>query len=212
VAKAKAPKKQPEPDDLVRQEAGNYLSGDERFEVRQSDATWYLVDRQQTNEFGQELMHGPFPSMKAAREAMPGARDIKPLLRSTKRPKPAAPTKELPKPEPTWIDKLPAAEAIQVRKLIHALERNGLTDAEALVRRDKQGQTPAVAAALLGQELDRTIDDLPEKEQDLARRLVARLGDVIATGERNADPRPGWALLELGPDRQPTGRRLRLGS
>ena len=94
------------PDDLVRQEAGNYLSGDERFEIRQSDSAWYVVDRQQTNEFGQELMHGPFGSMKAAKSAMPGARDIKPLLRSVKRPAKAQPPKEPPKPPPSWIDKL----------------------------------------------------------------------------------------------------------
>ena len=74
----KKPTKAREPDDLVREAPGSYVSGDERFEVRQSDSTWYVVDRQQTNELGQELMHGPFASMKAARAAMPGARDIKP--------------------------------------------------------------------------------------------------------------------------------------
>ena len=44
---AKKPKPEPQPDDLVRQEAGNYLSGDGRFAVRQSDANWYVVDREQ---------------------------------------------------------------------------------------------------------------------------------------------------------------------
>lgn len=74
------------PDDVIRQEAGSYVSGDGRFEIRQSEADWYLVDTEQTNELGQELMQGPFASLKAAREAMPGARSIKPLLRSQRRP------------------------------------------------------------------------------------------------------------------------------
>lgn len=85
----------PEPDDVVRETAGNYLSGDARFELRQSDSNRYLVDREQTNDFGQELIHGPFGSLKAARAAMPGARDLRPLLRSRPRSKagPSAKTK-----------------------------------------------------------------------------------------------------------------------
>ena len=73
-AKPKKPPKQVAADDLVRETAGNYVSGDRRFEVRQSDSTWYVVDREQTNEFGQELIHGPFGSMKAAKAAVPESR------------------------------------------------------------------------------------------------------------------------------------------
>ena len=201
MATAKKPKtkKPAEPDDLVRQEAGNYLSGDERFEVRQSDATWYLVDREQTNEFGQELMHGPFGSMKAAKAAMPGARDIKPLLRSVKRPSKPVPKKDPPKPPPTWIDKLPQAEASVVRKQIHALEREGLDDPEALVRKDKQARTPAVASALLHRELEQAIDKLPKDDQPAARAALGQIAKVLAAGDRNRDPLPGWALVEVGP-------------
>ena len=88
--KAKATKEHG-PDDVVRQAAGNYLSGDGRFEVRQSESNWYVVDTAQANEFGQELMHGPFGSLKEATAAIPGARDVKPLLnrrrgRSSPRP------------------------------------------------------------------------------------------------------------------------------
>jgi hypothetical protein len=210
VPAARKPKKPVEPDDLVRQEAGNYLSGDERFEVRQSDSAWYVVDRQQTNEFGQELMHGPFGSMKAAKTAMAGARDIKPLLRSVKRPAKPAPKQEPAKPPPTWIDKLPDADAAAVRKQIRALERERVADAEALVRKDRQARTPAVAGALLRRELDHEIDKLPKDEQPTARAIVERIAQVLASGDRNRDPLPGWALVELGPDREPTGRRLRL--
>ena len=207
---AKTPKKPAEPDDLVRQEAGNYLSGDDRFEVRQSDSAWYLVDRQQTNEFGQELMHGPFGSMKAAKGAMAGARDIKPLLRSAKRPTKAQPKKEPPKPPPSWIDKLSQADASVVRKQIRALEREGVDDPEGLVRKDHQARTPAVASALLRRELDKAIDKLPKNDQPTARAALARISEIVAGGDRNRDPLPGWALVEVGPDREPTGRRVRL--
>lgn len=63
-----------DPNKLVRQEAGRYRSTDDRFEARQGGAGWFLVDSEQTNEFGQELMHGPFPTLKAARDALPEAR------------------------------------------------------------------------------------------------------------------------------------------
>ena len=198
-------------DDLVRQVAGNYLSGDERFEVRQSDSAWYLVDRQQTNEFGQELMHGPFASMKAAKAQMPGARGIKPLLRSVTRPRAPAPKKEPPKPEPTWIDKLPADEAAEVRKLIRTLERDGIAGADDLARKDRQGKTPAVASALLQRALQDAIDEMPDRDREAAQRVIARIDEVVSGGESNRDPLPGWALFEVGPDRAPTGRRLRLG-
>ena len=207
---AKKPKKPVAPDDLVRQEAGNYLSGDERFEVRQSDAAWYLVDRQQTNEFGQELMHGPFASMKAAKAAMSGARAVKPLLRSMKRAATATRKKEPPKPPPSWIDKLPKPEATEVRKQISALERVGLADADDIVRKDRQSGRPAVATALLQRAIDAALNELPAEDQDAARTIVNRIGAVLADGERNREPLPGWALVEVGPDREPTGRRLRI--
>lgn len=207
---AKKPRKPTDPDDLIRQEAGNYLSGDERFEVRQSDAAWYLVDRQQTNEFGQELMHGPFGSMKAAKAAMPGARDIKPLLRSVKRPSKPSPKREPPKPPPSWIDKLPEADASTVRKQIRALQRNGVDDPEAVVRKDRQAGTPAVATALLRRELDQAIDKLAKDDQAAARAALDQISQVLSAGDRNRDPLPGWALVEIGPDREPTGRRLRI--
>jgi hypothetical protein len=206
----KKPKKPTEPDDLVRQEAGNYLSGDERFEIRQSDSAWYVVDRQQTNEFGQELMHGPFASMKSAKAAMPGARDIKPLMRSVKRPSKPPPKKEPPKPSPSWIDKLPEADAAAVRKQIRALEREGIDDPEGLVRKDRQARTPAVASALLRRELEQAINKLPQDDQAAANAALEQLSKILAAGDRNRDPLPGWALLEIGADREPTGRRLRI--
>lgn len=218
MAATKKPKPDPQPDDLVRQEAGNYLSGDGRFEVRQSDSNWYVVDREQTNEFGQELIHGPYGSMKDAKAAMPGTRDITPLLRSRARPtKPSAkPTradsKPVPKPPPqTWIDRLPKSDQVEVKALIRALEKEGIDDAEALVRKDRQGLLPAVAIALLNRRLTEVVDELPEKDRPLAKKLVNQLGAVITSGEKLPDPLPGWALYEMGEGREPTKRRVRVG-
>src|SRR6188768_2464353 len=218
MAPAKKPKPEPAPDDLLRQEAGNYLSGDSRFEVRQSDANWYVVDREQANEFGQELIHGPYGSMKDARAALPGARDITPLLRSRARTtKPAAKPakseeKPVPKPPPqTWIDRLPKAEQVEVKALIRALEKEGIDDADALVRKDRQGLMPAIAVELLNRRLAAVVDNLPEKDQVLGRKLISQLGAVITSGEKLADPLPGWALYETGEGREPTKRRVRVG-
>lgn len=213
-AKPKTPPKQIAADDLVRETAGNYVSGDGRFEVRQSDSTWYVVDREQTNEFGQELIHGPFGSMKAAKAAVPGARDVRPLLRSRTRPKPAAPKPKPKEPKPppdTWIDRLPREEATEVKRLIRAVEKEGMEDADALVRRDRAGLQPAIAQALLDRRVENAIVELPENERSVARRVLKRLGATISASEANGDPLPGWALFETGPAREPTKRRLRLG-
>jgi hypothetical protein len=206
TAKEKAP---PAADDLVREAAGSYVSGDGRFEVRQSDANWYVVDREQANEFGQELIHGPYESMKEAKASMPGARDVKPMLRTTKRPKKTPEKPPAPKPQ-SWIDKLPRSEAVEVRALIRALERQGVDDAEALVRKDRQGLLPTVALALLQRRLDDLIDDMPEKERPIARKALKRFGDVISGTEKPPEPLPGWALFETGAGREPTKRRMRL--
>jgi hypothetical protein len=208
----KPPKKPPEPDDLVRVAPGSYVSGDARFEVRQSDSTWYVVDLQQTNELGQELMHGPFPSMKAAREQMPGARDITPLLRSRARPPARSTTRKQapPPPKPTWMDKLPSAEGTEVRRLIRTLEQEGMADAEALVRRDHGGLQPAIASALLEGKIAALIDALPEHERALGRKLMTQIGEVISASDATPGSLPGWALFETGPGREPTKRRLRI--
>jgi hypothetical protein len=212
--KAKKAKPEPAADDLVRQQAGNYLSGDGRFEVRQSDSNWYVVDRQQSNEFGQELIHGPYGSMKDAKAALPGSRDITPLLRSRARPtrpiKKEAPAKAKPRPT-TWIDKLSKDDQVEVRALIRALEKEGMDDAEALVRKDRQGLLPTVAMALLNKRLDAVVEDLPEKDRALAEKLLNRLGAVITSGEKLPDPLPGRALFETGEGREPTKRRVRVG-
>ncbi len=145
---------------------------------------------------------------------MAGARDIKPLLRSRARPK-TAPAKEKsapppPPPKPTWIDRLPAGQATEARRTIRALEKEGIDDAEALTRRDREGLLPAIASRLLERRIDTLIDDLPEDQRKLARDLIDRLGAVVSASDAPGSL-PGWALCETGPGREPTKRRLRVG-
>ncbi len=100
----------PDPNRLVRESAGTYRSEDGRFEVRDGGTGWFITDAQQTNEFGQELVIGPFATLAAVREALPEARRTsirplpKPAARSTsdaEHPEPAKPKKRTrPKPAP----------------------------------------------------------------------------------------------------------------
>ena len=198
----------PDPDTLVRQAAGTYRSGDDRFEVRQADVGWFLVDSTQSNEFGQELIHGPFGTLKAVREAIPGARDTK-TVPIAKRPRARAKAPEPePKPPPkTWIDELPAAEARSVRRLIVALEREGNEDAEALVRRDRDGLLPAIATRRIERRLAAAVEELPETERGAATKLVRRIAEILsAEGTPNA-ALPGWTLVEIGLGEQPPRQR-----
>jgi hypothetical protein len=91
--KEKAP---PAPDALVREQAGRYRSGDERFTVRQDGGQWFVTDAQQTNEFGLEMVLGPFATVALAREhvalqrehpagAEPGSR-VRPITSARKAP------------------------------------------------------------------------------------------------------------------------------
>ena len=78
-----------DPNRLVRVSAGRYRSADERFEVREGGSGWFVTDGQQANEFGQELVTGPYATLAAVREALPDARrtTLKPL------PRPSAPSR-----------------------------------------------------------------------------------------------------------------------
>ena len=204
-----------DPDKLVRQQAGTYRTADERFEVREADAGWFLVDSHQTNEFGQELIQGPFATLKALRAVIPDARKSKTTARpraAPKKPAKAARPEEKPKPAPpSWIDQLPKADAAAVRKLIGALERDGVADAEALVRRDREGLLPAVATRLIERRLDALVDALPAAQQKAARALVRRAAEVLsADGTSRSDPLPGWTLVEIGAQPDPPNRRIDL--
>lgn len=80
----------PDPNRLVRLGAGQYRSEDERFEVRDGGTGWFVTDAQQTNEFGQELVTGPYRTLAQVRESLPEARRT--TIRSLPKPRRAAPT------------------------------------------------------------------------------------------------------------------------
>lgn len=200
-----------DPNKLARQKAGTYRTGDDRFEVRQAGIGWFLVDSTATNEFGQELVRGPFPTLKEVKEALPEARRTAlkalPVPKATK----AVPKRPAqPKPAPaTWIDKLPAQEATAVRRLVKALELEGIADADELVRSDRKGAKPVVAAGLLERRLEAIVEEVPGAGRDDARRLVQRVTELLAAGgTTNFEPLPGWMLVEIGPDPEPPNRRL----
>ncbi|MDQ2941699.1 MAG: hypothetical protein M3R05_05865 [Chloroflexota bacterium] len=198
-----------DPDRLIREKAGSYRSADDRFEVHQEGIGWFVVDTAQANEFGQPLIHGPFETMAAVRAALPGARKMKPLRRG-KRARPTPPKAEAPPaPPPSWIDELPPSQATEVRKVVRALEREGVSEAEDLVRRDRNGLLPAVAAQLIEQRLAALVDDLPADQREAARRLVRGAAEILtAEGTAGGAALPGWTLVEIGPDGEPPNRRI----
>jgi hypothetical protein len=187
----------PDPDKLVRQSAGSYRTADDRFEARQAAQGWFLVDTEQSNEFGQELMHGPFGTLNALREAIPGSRTAKTVAL----PKPAKAAKGAAKAEPkkpkpqSWIDKLPPAEGRAVRKTMAALEREGIADAELLVRRDRDGLLPAVAIRRIERRLAEAADGASPKE----RKLIQHIAEILSAEGRATDALPGWTLVEVAP-------------
>jgi hypothetical protein len=213
-----------DPDKLVRQSAGTYRTADDRFEVRDAGTGWFLVDSEQANDFGQELIQGPFATLAAVRTAIPPARSAKvtpirpPAATKARGTGAAAPKKGAkraaapaapPPPPPSWIDRLPKAEGAAVRRLIASLERDGIGDAEALVRRDREGIGPALATRLIERGLAEIVDELPERGRPGARELVRRAVELLtAGGTKTGADRPGWVLVEVGPEPEPPNRRI----
>ncbi|MGI8999350.1 MAG: hypothetical protein ACR2GO_06550 [Candidatus Limnocylindria bacterium] len=218
MAKAKPTSKadaSADPNKLVRQQAGTYRTTDDRFKIREADVGWFLVDPEQTNEFGQELIRGPFATLKAVREALPDARAAKsrhaPQKAPNKAPKNTAKREAEPRAaEPSWIDKLSKSEAAGVRKLIGALAREGIDDAEVLTRRDRDGLLPAVAIRLIERRLAALVDELPEQGRAAAREFVQRVTQILSADGSTRGPLPGWMLIETGPEPDPPNRRIDL--
>jgi hypothetical protein len=207
-----------DPDKLIRQAAGAYRTQDERFEVQQADTGWFLTDTSQANEFGQPLMAGPFATLAAVREALPGARKTTAASRAKARPSRRQPTArgkakaatKAAEPKRTWLDDLPAAEATVARALIRELTAQGIVDAESLVRADRGGLLPTVAARLIERRLEALVEDLPDRGRGPARTLVRRAAEILTSeGVGQRAPLPRWALVEIRPDESdPKARRI----
>jgi hypothetical protein len=207
MPRAKPDKAQPaaDPNKLVRRQAGTYRTADDRFEVRQAALGWFLIDSAVTDQLGQELTRGPFPTLAAVGEQLPEARRTtmkaipRPRASSAPRRAPArAKARPAPPPKPTWIERLPKTEAAQARRLIRGLELEEIPDAEALVRGARRSGDPLVATRILERRLEALIDDLPAAERAGASQLVRRVAELIsADGTKLFDPLPGWALVEV---------------
>ena len=214
MPKANKEKPPPGPDDLVRAAAGEYQSGDGRFTVRSSDTNWYVVDNELSNEFGQDLIHGPFGTLAKARDGISGARAVKPLLRSVARPKKQAKAGAAEKPKPaappvSWIDKLPANEASAARQLVRALEKEGLPDADDLVRLHSHDRAATIAKTVVERRLNTIVDDAPASQQEELRQLVRRVLAVLTSdGTTTPGGMPRWALVELNDDPAQPARKI----
>ncbi|MFN2484976.1 MAG: hypothetical protein ABR509_08670 [Candidatus Limnocylindria bacterium] len=202
----------PDPDRLVRSGAGTYRTADDRFEVRESGGAWFLVDTTQADEFGQELVRGPFPTRSTAADALPSARRPPPTpLRNPSAASRAVNRKSKPKPPPpppSWIDGLPKSDAAALRALIGALERKGIPDAEEIVRRDREGGQPEVAARLIAARLEAIVESFQARQRAAARDAVEQVAALLTReGERARSPLPGWTLVEVPDARARPGNR-----
>jgi hypothetical protein len=202
-----------DPDKLVKQTAGTYRTADDRFEVRNGGTGWFLVDTAQANDFGQELILGPYATLAAVRAAIPPARSSKvtpirpPATKTARSAGRKAPEKAAKPPTPaSWIDRLPAREAEAVRARIAALERAGIADADGLVRRDREGVGPAVATRLIEHRLEEIVGELPERGRPGARELMRRAAELLtAEGTTRSKGLPGWTLVELDSEAESAG-------
>jgi hypothetical protein len=220
-----------DPDKLQRQAAGEYRSADGRFTVRNDGGRWFLLDGEQSDELGQPLVRGPYGTLDGARGQLQAARQVrlKPLTTgsvsrggakksATSGEASALPSVAKPKPKPltkpkraSWIDRLPAADAARVRALVRALEREGIADAEMVVRRDREGIAPAIVQRLIERQLAELVANVPVKERAAAERLVRRAAAIVAgSGAPRVAGLPGWQVVEIGPEPIPKSRRVTL--
>jgi len=205
-------------DKLKRASAGDYVTADGRFTVRSDGGRWFLVDAEQTDELGLELVRGPYPSRRDAEAAIGDARRQKVVPIAKTRPKPAvgkpgarASARPAARPRPkheTWLDRLPSAESAHIRALIRALEREGISDAERLVQRDREGLAPAVVQRLIEIELAALVAESPPQRRGAAAKLVRRAAAIVAGQGTRGRGLPGWRVVEVGPQPEPPNRRV----
>ena len=194
-----------------RAEAGVYRSSDDRFSIQsEGPSRWFITDEQQQDELGLARTVGPFDTLDAAKAAAEALRDEAPaasplegrLAKTGAKPAPgkrgkaepkATASKAPPPPPRTWLDKLEDDDreaARQARRLIAALEDEGIEDADALVRRDLTGNQPVVATRLLAREILAAVGTTT-KPESVVEAVVEALGSSkVRRGL------PGWELVE----------------
>ena len=216
-AKPKAPKPPAPPKPWSRSEAGRYVSSDERFTLESDGAgRWFATDAESLDELGLARTMGPFPTLDAAKAGADAAREApaaeSPLAERLKAggskaskasttskaetgTKTAKPEAVPDAPPRTWLDELADRDADLAKratKLVAALEREGVPDAEAVVRKDLLGDRPAIATRLLARDVLKAIAKLKNPG---AAELATAVADVVATSPRRSGL-PGWDLRE----------------
>ena len=208
---ARSPKPKPVPP-WKRAEAGVYRSSDERFSIQsEGPSRWFITDEEQHDELGLARTVGPFETLDAAKAAAEALRDEAPAAsplagriaedgatstrggsRANAKPEPAEPKPPLPPPK-TWLDKLEDDDrdaARRARRLIAALEEEGIEDADALVKRDVTGNQPVVAARLLAREILAAVGTATKPESVVEAVVEAFGSSKVRRGL------PGWEVVE----------------
>ena len=195
-----------------RAEAGRYRSSDERFTISsEGPSRWFITDEEELDELGLARTVGPYDTLDDAKAAAQTRRGEGPAesplaeriareggetkgtgaaARSkTKEPKPKAATP----PPKTWLDTLEdddRAAARRARRLISALENEGIADADALVRRDVLGGQPVVAARLLARSILDAVGKASRPEH-----VIEAVTEVLGSSKARRGL-PGWELVE----------------
>jgi hypothetical protein len=221
--RAAAPK--PEPP-WKRAEAGRYRSSDERFTISsEGPSRWFITDEQELDELGLARTVGPYDTLDDAKAAADDRRGTAPAASplaeriatgakaekgrgpsARSKPSPAAKPAPAPAPARTWLDKLEDDDreaARRARRLISALEDEGITDADALVRRDVLGGQPVVAARLLARDILEAVGKSSKPES-----VLNAVTEVLGSSKARRGL-PGWELVERdGPSDEPRIIRL----
>ncbi len=188
----------------------------------ESSGRWFLTDAESLDELGLARTTGPYATLDEAKAAAEAARDrapeasplaarleeasSKPRLRALKGGKTSIPPRgaqsDVPQPEPepappkrTWLDDLEdrdKAAARTARRMIDALEKEGIDDADSLVRRDVLGNEPLVVTRLIARDVLAAIAKLDDATPT---EIAAAVADVLASSKRRANL-PGWRLVE----------------
>ena len=135
------------------------------------------------------------PSKPAAGRSPSTTRPATGDIPGTDRDSPPERAVEPPPPPRTWLDELADRDpemAKRATKLVSALEREGIDDADAVVRRDILGDRPAIATRLLARDVLKAIARLNEPS---AAELAATVAGVLATSPKRGGL-PGWDLRE----------------
>jgi hypothetical protein len=157
-------KKNDDDQSLKRLGGGRWQTRDERFTIEPQSGTWVLVDAEQTDDLGLQLVRGPFRSLTDAKAAVEAARrDAAPESPLAGRVKEAS--GRGPKAAPT-----PAAKP--------TAKPSAKAGARASAANPARTGSPEPARKSEPPPEPRWITDLPPRDRGRARRLMERLAEA----------------------------------